>query len=552
MRLQDDVVERPALSTGMTQQRLGMPLWIRLLVAAGSGLALALAFPPFSWPWLVPVAAGTLTLACRGLRVRGGLLVGLVFGLAFFLLLLQWSRVIGPDAWVALSVIEAAFVALLGAGLVLVTRLRGWPVWASALWVGVELARSAVPLGGFPWGRLAFALDSTPFAPLASLGGVAFVTFVAALVGNLVLWAVVARPARLLTRVGSVAAAAALALAGLLVPLPTNGQGAATVAVVQGNVPARGMQFLGRARTVTRNHLAATQQLMSDVEAGKVPPPEFIVWPENSTDIDPFHDEVTWEAVEQAVQDAGVPILVGAVLDGPGPNYRRTSGIVWDPSTGPGAVYTKQHPVPFGEYIPFRQALLPYIDRLQMVGRDTYAGKEPGRLKIAGYDIAEVICFEIAYDGIVGEVARGAAQLLVVQTNNATYTGTGQPQQQFAITRMRSLEYGKATLVASPSGISGVIAPDGTVVRQSKEATRQVFVEEVPLRTAPTVAARLGPGPEWFLTIVGLGALVVAVFRGRGSARRTRARDAVAADATDTASVDSGTVSVDATNGGQA
>ena len=191
MRLQDDVVERPALSTGMTQQRLGMPLWIRLLVAAGSGLALALAFPPFSWPWLVPVAAGTLTLACRGLRVRGGLLVGLVFGLAFFLLLLQWSRVIGPDAWLALSVIEAAFVALLGAGLVLVTRLRGWPVWASALWVGVELARSAVPLGGFPWGRLAFALDSTPFAPLASLGGVAFVTFVAALVGNLVLWAVV-------------------------------------------------------------------------------------------------------------------------------------------------------------------------------------------------------------------------------------------------------------------------------------------------------------------------------------------------------------------------
>ena len=187
-----------------------------------------------------------------------------------------------------------------------------------------------------------------------------------------------------------------------------------------------------------------------------------------------------------------------------------------------------------------------------MVGRDTYAGKEPGRLKIAGYDIAEVICFEIAYDGIVGEVARGGCPV------------ARRPDQQLDLHRHRAaaaavrdhphavIEYGKATLVASPSGISGVIAPDGTVVRQSKEATRQVFVEEVPLRTAPTVAARLGPGPEWFLTIVGLGALVVAVFRGRGSARRTRARDAVAADATDTASVDSGTVSVDATNGGQA
>jgi apolipoprotein N-acyltransferase len=573
LRLEDGVVERPAPAPGRTRQRqVGLPLWIRLIVAAISGVALALAFPPFSWPWLVPVAAGALTLACKGLRVRAGLLVGLVFGSAYFLLLLQWVRVIGPDAWIALSVIEAAFLAVLGAGLAQVTRLRGWPIWAAALWVGVELARAAIPLGGFPWGRLAFALDNTPLAPLTSLGGVAFVSFVAALMGNLVLWAVLTRSARVLTRLGAIATAAALAFVGLLLPLPSEGEGGtATVAVVQGNVPASGMHFLGRARTVTRNHLAATQELMRDVEAGKVPRPEFVIWPENSTDIDPFHDEITRDVVERAVQDAGVPILVGAVLDGPGPNYRRTSGVVWDPATGPGQVYTKQHPVPFGEYIPFRQALLPYIDRLEMVGRDTYAGKEPGRLKIAGYDIAEVICFEIAYDGIVGEVARGNSQMLVVQTNNATYAGTGQPQQQFAITRLRSMEYGKATLVASPSGISGVIAPDGTVVRQSEEATRQVFVEEVPLRTAPTLAARLGPIPEWLLTIVGLGALTVAVVSGRRSARRsgpgddqTVGHEAVGSGTVESGparsgsgSATSGTVrtgmgGVDATNGGQA
>jgi apolipoprotein N-acyltransferase len=557
LRLEDGVVERPALAPGMTrQQRTGLPLLVRLLVAVASGTALALAFPPFDWPWLVPVAAGALTLACKGLRIRGGLLVGFLFGCAFFLLLLQWIRVIGPDAWVALCLIEAGFLALLGAGLTLVTRLRGWPVWAAALWVGVEMARAAVPLGGFPWGRLAFALDSTPLAPLVSLGGVAFVSFVAALVGNLVLWALVARPARVLTRVGAVTSAAALALAGLLVPLPTAGERTATVAVVQGNVPARGMHFLGRARSVTRNHLAATQQLMRDVEAGKVPRPEFVVWPENSTDIDPFNDQVTRDVVEAAVQEAGVPILVGAVLDGPGQTYRRTTGVVWDPATGPGQIYTKQHPVPFGEYIPFRQALLPYIDRLKLVGRDTYAGKEPGRMKIAGYDIAEVICFEIAYDGIVGEVARGNSQLLVVQTNNATYTGTGQPQQQFAITRMRSLEYGKATLVASPSGISGVIAPDGTVVRQSEEATRQVFVEEVPLRTSPTLAARLGPGPEWLLTIVGLGALAFAAYRSRRSAREGRSENDTSAGAGETTAdgdkVEADAVGADATNGGKA
>jgi apolipoprotein N-acyltransferase len=506
-------------STPNDERTAVVPSWLRVVIATAAGIALALAFPPLGWAWITPFAVGALTLVCKGLRVRTGALVGLGFGVGFFVVLLQWIRVIGVDGWVALTLIEAVFVAVLGAGIALVTRLRGWPVWVAALWVAVELARASVPLGGFPWGRLAFALDSTPMAAYASLGGVAFVSFVVALAGNLLAWAALARSSRVLTRVGAGLGAVALVLGGLLVPLPTAGQGSAVVAVVQGNVPARGMEFLGRARTVTRNHLEATRELMRDVAAGTVPKPEFVVWPENSTDIDPFADPETRTIVERAVAAADVPVLVGAILNGPGADYRRTTGVVWDPTTGPGETYVKQHPVPFGEYIPFRRLLLPYIDRLQLVGRDTFAGSEPGRMKIAGYDIAEVICFEIAYDTIVGQVARGDSQLLVVQTNNSTYLGTGQPQQQFAITRLRSIEYGKATLVASPSGISGVIAPDGTVVAKSREATRQSFVERVPLRTSPTLAARLGPAPERLAAIVGLGAVVVAVVRSRRSRR---------------------------------
>jgi apolipoprotein N-acyltransferase len=525
LRVEDGLVEPsagggagPLVSTTSTppvDRTTAVPSWLRLVLATGSGVALAAAFPPLGWAWVTPFAVGAFTLTCRGLRWRTAALVGLGFGVGFFAALLQWIRVIGVDGWVALSLIQAAFVAVLGVGIALVTRLRGWPVWVAGLWVVIELARASIPLGGFPWGRLAFALDSTPMAAYASLGGVAFVSFVVALAGNLVAWAVVARERSVLVRAGAGVIAVALAVGGVLIPLPTSGQGTATVAVVQGNVPSRGMEFLGRARTVTRNHLAATEELMRDVAAGKVPKPEFVVWPENSTDIDPFADPATGAIVERAVAAAGVPVLVGAILNGPGDDYRRTTGVVWDPRTGPGEIYVKQHPVPFGEYIPFRQLLLPYIDRLQMVGRDTFAGSEPGLMKIAGYDIAEVICFEIAYDGIVGEVARGDSQMLVVQTNNSTYLGTGQPQQQFAITRLRSIEYGKATLVASPSGISGVIAPDGTVVAKSKEATRQSYVEQVPLRTTPTLAARLGPAPERLAAIVGLGAVVVAVVRSR-------------------------------------
>jgi apolipoprotein N-acyltransferase len=283
--------------------------------------------------------------------------------------------------------------------------------------------------------------------------------------------------------------------------------------MVQGNVPGKGLEFLGRARTVTQNHLNATLDLQKQIEAGTQIKPDVVIWPENSTDIDPFKDLETRQDIEQAVKAVGVPILVGAVLEGPGPNERQTTGIVWDPVTGPGQVYAKRHPVPFGEYIPFRDQLLPYIKRLDMVGRQTAPGKVPGVLPIRGVTFGDVICFEVAYDGVVADVLKGGAQVLVVQTNNATYTDTGQPDQQFAITRMRAIETGRTVLIASTSGISGVIKPDGTVEHKSKQGVSDVYVASVPIRDSQTLATTLGGWPQWILTglgIIGAGLALLA------------------------------------------
>ncbi|HEY6739543.1 MAG TPA: apolipoprotein N-acyltransferase, partial [Actinopolymorphaceae bacterium] len=496
---------------------LGLPA--RLGLAFFCGLGFALAFPPFGVAWLALLAPAGLVLLCRGVRPRRGAAIGFVFGLGFFGLLLKWISILGLDAWLALSAIEAAFLAIFGALAAVVTRLRWWPLWASALWVGAEYARAHYPLGGFPWGRAAYAVGDTPLAALASLGGVPTVSFLVVLAGSLLMWALVVRRGRRL-RLTAAVAASVIVVAGLVVPLPSMADrtpaGTDVVGIVQGNVPGEGMEFLGRARTVTKNHLAATRELMTKVEAGTHPRPDWVLWPENSTDIDPFEDAETRRTVEEAVEVAGVPVLVGAILSGPGPSHRQTAGVVWDPRSGPGEVYAKRHPVPFGEYIPFRDLLLPYIDRLQMVGRDTYPGSDPGSMTIAGTPIGEVICFEIAYDEIVADVADdGRSRLLVVQSNNATYTGSGQADQQFAITRLRAIEYGKVTLVATPNGISGVIGPDGEITWKSPEAERATTVVEVPKRTTRTLAATLGTLPELLLVIVGLSAAALAVHRSR-------------------------------------
>ena len=491
----------------------------RLAAAAVSGALVALALPPYDlWP-LAPVGVTLLVLLCRGLRPRRAALVGLVHGLATFVPLLSWLTVIGPDAWLAVALLEAAFLALAGAVTPAVMRLVGWPVWVACLWVAQELARDTMPFGGFPWGRLAFAETASPFTPYAAVGGAPLVTFATALCGALLAAAVLAARRSWQHAVPLLLLALLVPVAGPLLPVGAGEGRPVTVALVQGNVPGVGMHPFGEREQVLRNHVDATHRLAADVRAGRVAAPDLVVWPENASDIDPFRDPSAKALIDDAVRDVGVPVLVGAVLQGPGPDHVSNTGIVWDPQTGAGARYVKRHPVPFGEYIPFRDELTGLISRLDQIPRDFAAGHRPGNLTVGPARVGDVICFEVAYDGLVRDVVRGGAQVLVVQTNNATYNGTGQPYQQMAMSRLRAVETGRDVLVTATSGISAVVRADGSVAQEAGEKVARTLVATVPLRDGETLATRLGAWPEWVLAALGLLAAGWSALRER---RRVR------------------------------
>ncbi|MFF4740009.1 apolipoprotein N-acyltransferase [Streptomyces sp. NPDC001262] len=494
-------------------------------LAAAAGLALAAAFPPYDvWPLSV-VAVAALALLTRGRTARQGAWTGFAFAFPFFFCLLRWLHVVGYDAVTGLSLVEALFVAALGAGLALTSRLPAWPLWGACLWIAQEWARDRVPFGGFPWGRLAFANTGSPFTPLAALGGAPLVTFAVALAGGLLAYAAAAlwrargtgrRLRALLPAVEAAALAVAVAVAGYAVPVPTKADGTVDIAIVQGNVEKPGMDFLGRPLMVLDNHVSATLQLAADIKAGKVKKPDLVIWPENSSDLDPFQYQEAYDRIDSAVRSVGVPVLVGALVDHPGkPGYIDNKGIVWDPQTGPGASYAKQHPVPFGEYVPFRAELSQVITRLQRVPRDFYPGDHTGVMQVGPARLGDVICFEVAYDEIVHDTVTAGARALVVQTNNATYGRTGQPEQQLAMSRLRAVEHGRAVVTAATSGISAVVAPDGRVLQRSKEFTRDVITARIPLRDGTTVADRVGAGPEWALAMVGLLSCAAAILIGR-------------------------------------
>jgi apolipoprotein N-acyltransferase len=506
--------------------RLAFP-W-RLALSVLSGVLLALAFPPTGASLLVLPAVALLVIATYRTTAMRGALLGFIQGAVSFGILLRWLSLVGGDAWILLVALCAFWIGIVGAGQALVTRLRWWPLWVACVWVLQEALRDRIPLGGFPWGRLAYAQTATTLTPWAAVAGAPAVTFAAALAGALLAFVALVIAARAPSwrqwSAAGVGGLVVLALAGLLVPRPIVGEDesgppTAVAAVIQGGVVSTGISVNDERREVLDRHLAQTLRLAEDVQSGLIPPPDVVIWPENAVDIDPYANADVAQALTGAARAVGAPLLVGAVIEAPGdPTRIANVGIVWTPEDGPTQVYVKRHPVPFGEYIPFRSLIAPLVGRLDRLARDMTAGQSAGVLQAGSVRLGDVICFEVAYDDVVHDAVTAGGRILVVQTNNATFAGLGQPEQQVAMSRLRAVEHGRAVLVAATSGISAVIGADGSVISEIDEGDVGYLVETVPLRDTLTVADRVGSVPEWLLAALGLAAMLVAALgRRRGS-----------------------------------
>jgi apolipoprotein N-acyltransferase len=510
---------RPRREHGLPAEPVLALPWA-LLAAVAGGLALTAAFPPVGvWP-LAPLGPALLVLALQGRSLRASVLAGLLFGLALFVPLLSWLINVAWYAWAALAVAEAVIFALLCAGQRVLLSLRAWPVAVAGWWVAAEALRGRWPYA-FPWGRLAMSQAGTPAAPWAAVGGAPLLTFLLALTGSTLAWLVLRR--RIVPAL-AFAGALGLTLAGALLPVDPvpPGTPAATVAAVQGDVPhARNLPNLLRASTVTQNHAAATERLAAQVKAGRRPAPDVVIWPENATDLDPRFYPPVFGTIAAAVRAIGRPVLVGEVLEDP----QRNVGQLWTPARGPGPLYVKRQLVPFGEYIPFRGLLSHITSLVALQPHNFTAGRRPVVFRVGRIRLGDVICYEVGFDGLVSSEVRAGANLLTVQTNDATFEVDGQrgeSLQQLAMARIRAVETDRAVVVASTTGVSAIIAPDGTLVAHTGTWQRAVLEYRVPLLNTTTLAIRLGGWPEFLITALTIAAFAWAVSRRPVAARRRR------------------------------
>ncbi len=502
---------------------------VAVVLALLAGVVLLLSFPPYDLWFLAPVGVALLGVATHRRRLRPAFGLGLLTGLVLFLPLLDWTRLAAGFApWGLLSGAEAGYVGLLAVACAwlspLLDRWRAlWPPTLGLIWVAQEALRDRAPFGGFPWGRLAFSQGDASTLRLAGLGGAPLVTCaVGALGGVLValVWQRSWRGRNLLPAVGFVLVGAVLLFSPAGLPTANSSATTETVAIVQGNVPRLGLEFNEQRRAVLDNHVKATVQLAADVAAGRQKQPNLVIWPENSSDIDPLRNADAAQQINVASAAIGVPILIGAVLRTDKPSDILNAGILWRPGTGPdlSQEYVKQHPVPFAEYMPFRSIARLVSDKVDLV-KNMLPGDHVGIIRTGSMTLGDVICFEVAYDDIVRETVDDGAQVLVVQTNNATFN-PAEARQQLAMVRLRAVEHGRDALMASTVGVSGFVDPAGNVHDATGFNTAAVVVRAMHLNGPRTVATRLGHWPEIFAVLLTLVALAGAfVVRRRAGAQ---------------------------------
>jgi apolipoprotein N-acyltransferase len=443
-----------------------------------SGLVLSLAYEPVGKWWLAPLAVASHIYALHLTKYK--VTSAFIFALVFNAIVLHWSSTfVGSLPWLILSI----GLAILYTPLALVSRwgISIYPI----IFIVMEEVRNHFPFGGFGWTRLAYTQADAPYARIAAIGGsVALSSFVLLIALSLFILSQ--------KRLSLIPLVPALFL---LVPFQLQSIGTTEVLMIQGNVPQFGLDFNSRAKEVFNNHLEVTKQEM--LKDSKV---DFILWPENSVDVDPF----LYPDVSKALNSIEKPLVIGAVL-GKGEKLLNTS-ILWDDKNP--KIYIKQHLTPFGEYIPIRsiaELVSPLVDRV----KDFEPGDGANAIfTIDNVKIAPIICFELLDDSILHNAAKNS-NLLAVQTNSATFGMSAESAQQLAMTRVRAIEHGRNIVSVSTTGYSAVIDRDGKVIQKTSMGTAESIRANVDLVEGQTPRDRLG-GWAVFLT---LGVMILATRR---------------------------------------
>ena len=530
------------------------PRAARAVLAAAAGLVVGFSMPPWGfWPLsFVGVALFELALGTNP-SARQRATYGALFGAAWTYLGMAWMVQLTVPGYLFAGALYGGFHACAALA---VPAGRWQNIARPTAHTLVEALRFSFPFGGVPLASMGIAQVAGPFAGVARIGGVILITWIVFQIGFLlgdlirVGWnrfaagsndradsddaearsteqtdrdcgrtPVAARNgrARREATTAPFVVVPLLVIAIIVALAAVAPRGAPTgetlrVAAVQGGGEQGTTALEVPASLVTQRHLDTTATIDPDPELG------LVLWPENTVDVLTFEGSGAHEAIAAQAARLGVPIAVGITEDTEDRERFANAVVVVTPTGEIVDRYDKVRRVPFGEYVPLRGMLEALGAPVERIGRDAVAGTVPAYLELPdGVGLAVVISWEVFFAGRAREGVREGGQAIVNPTNGASYTGTIVQTQQVASSRLRSIENGRWTVQAAPTGFTAVIDADGEVLERSAISERTVVYVDVELREGFTWYTNLGDAPVILAALAIYGLALALTLRRRRS-----------------------------------
>jgi len=497
-----------------------------LLSSLLSGVLYFLSFPPFGLWFLIFPSLAIFYISILPIEKVKNLnsaispeIHGFIFGSVAYGVILFGIQSIGLEAWIPLTILMGlmySFFAKVFSYFGAKTK-NNFFVLIGLISI-FDLLRAYFPFGGFPWGYPSTVLvDSFTKNFYRAYGPIGFSLVVESLILLLVLF--------LFTKSKDTNSFKPSYLRYFLVFFIVFGftffqeipvkeiNRDIEISIIQGNSPCPGAKNRceNERQRIYESHLNLTKSLSGDSISQEELIPRIIVWPESSSGFgnDPGINQKTLEEISYEAKRLNSSFLIGG--DRPVDlNYFENYGIFINENGEITGEYLKQHPVPFGEYIPFRR-YLDWIPPLSLVPRDMIRGEgqEIFQLGQKNIKISSVISFEGSFDRYIRRSVDQGAEVIVILTNQASYGESGMSDQFILMSRANAIANNRAIVHAAITGKSAFISGVSGIVYSSSDLfTDEILTEKIKTSNKMTLYTKWGNYLNYLAIVIGLMGLV--------------------------------------------
>ena len=430
-----------------------------------AGLLYFLSFPPYDFWYLIFPALYFFYYSL--LSSKKPFLSGFVFGCVAYGVILLGIQSIGLEAWIPLTFLMGLMYGVFSKLFSYLNTKSGnnFYVLLAALAV-FDLIRAYFPFGGFPWGFPSTVLLTGPIdSPLFFEVPLIFRNFgptgSSLLLQSLPL--VIALGVFSKSKPKNYLKDYSIFLLIIFTIFTLNyvvnddqytqlETSELNITIVQGNSPCPGAKnrCSNERQKIYDSHLAQTQSLEGNFD--------LVVWPESSTGFN--NDPGVHSRVKNDVSTQALRLDSYFLIGGDRPvqkEYFENYGIFINREGEVVDQYLKQHPVPFGEYIPFRK-YLDWIPSLALVPRDMIRGDGQKIFMVNDTKISTVISFEGSFQRYIRNSVLDGAELVVILTNQASYGESGMSDQFILMSRANAISNERPIVHAAITGKSASVS----------------------------------------------------------------------------------------------